>query len=415
MNNRLLRPVIAVVLATLVLTLPVTAQDTAPSGEITYIHHFTSETEFEGMERVMEAFQEEYPDVTLVQENIPNADFMSKFTTAVVSDTRSDTTMVAAERFQDMIAMGGLVPITEYVNNWDLKDAYPASAWDDVTFEGEIYGVPAFAFVDWMYYRADWFEEAGLEVPTTCEEFAEAAVALTNADENRYGFGMRGGDGGAGNIMGVLQSFGALSVVDDEVVVDEAKFTEAIQWYADLYTVDHVAPPSVTGDSYRQIMEGFKTGQTAMVWHHTGSLAEISGALEPEQFGTALRPDCGGGPVGNISFLYNGIMSDENMDASWAWISFWGENAPAIAFLESTGYFPANSVVAEDPALGANPLYTAAFEGLANNAPPLQFVGASGWTTGVLLPEFQSILIGDKTVDEAVAAMLAGLEEATAS
>ena len=36
---------------------------------------------------------------------------------------------------------------------------------------GGIYGVPSFAFVNWMYYRADWFKEAGLAPPKTFDDF----------------------------------------------------------------------------------------------------------------------------------------------------------------------------------------------------------------------------------------------------
>src|SRR5688572_3581985 len=43
------------------------------SGTVNYWHHFTSETEFKGMERVIALFKENYPDIEVVQENIPNA------------------------------------------------------------------------------------------------------------------------------------------------------------------------------------------------------------------------------------------------------------------------------------------------------------------------------------------------------
>ena len=61
---------------------------------------------------------------------------------------------------------------------------------------GKIYGVPAFTFVDWMYYRKDWFDEAGLAPPATMQDFAAAAVKFTDPAKGRYGFGMRGGPGG---------------------------------------------------------------------------------------------------------------------------------------------------------------------------------------------------------------------------
>src|SRR5262249_40200536 len=52
---------------------------------INYWHHFTSDTEFQGLDAVMALFAKKYPDIKLTQENIPNADFMAKFTAAVAA------------------------------------------------------------------------------------------------------------------------------------------------------------------------------------------------------------------------------------------------------------------------------------------------------------------------------------------
>jgi multiple sugar transport system substrate-binding protein len=392
--------------------LPLLAQSDV-SGDINYWHHFTSETEFLGMERVMALFAEKYPNVAVTQENIPNADFMAKFTAGVLAGERADTTMISVARLPDMVAMDGLVPITDRVNNWELKEYFPQNRWDGISVNGEIYGVPAFTFVDWGYIRTDWFEEAGLDVPTTFEEFTEAAIALTDPEQGRYGFGMRGGSGGEGFVIQVLEAFGSPIIdADGNPAIDRDIAIEALTWYTDLYTQHGVVPESAPGDSYRQIMEGFKTGQTAMVWHHTGSLTEIAAALEPgTQFTSVARPT---GPVDNVtwlSYLYNGLMKEDNADAGWAWVSFWGELDPTIAFLEETGYFPASAQVAEDERITGNELYDAAIEALATGRLATNFVGYSGWTTNVVLPEFQKILVGEATVEEAVDAMIAGLED----
>ncbi len=98
-------------------------------------------------------------------------------------------------------------------------------------------------------------------------------------------------------------------------------------------------------------------------------------------------------------------------DAGWAWVSFWGELDPTIAFLEETGYFPASAQVAEDERITGNELYNAAIEALGTGRLATNFVGYSGWTTNVVLPEFQKILVGEATVEEAVDAMIAGLED----
>ncbi len=386
------------------------AQD-APSGTINYWHHFTSESEFLGLEAVMAQFAARYPGVEVIQENIPNADFMARFTAGVLADTRADVSMVTTDRLADMVAMGGLVPLTDRVNSWALREYFPDNRWTGITVDGEIYGVPAFSFVDWMYYRKDWFEEAGLTPPTTLDEFRAACEALTNPEQGRYGFGMRAGGGGQAFIADMIEAFGSPLVVDGEVAIDRALAIEAMDFWSGLYR-DGLVPPSAPGDSYRQIMEGFKTGQTAMVWHHTGSLAEIQAAMTPDQFATATKPNGPADTLTRTSFLYNGMMKDDNAEASWAWISYWGENDPAITFLEATGYFPASSAVAEDARIAENPIYAPAIASAAQGKLPPQFIGYAGWAQEVALPAFQRILTGESSVEQAVDEMIAGLEDA---
>ena len=116
---------------------------------------------------MLKLFAAAHPDITVTPENIPNPEFMAKITAAVVANTRPSVTMVASERFRDLLAMGALTDITDRVASWERRADFADQRFDSITADGKIYGVPAFAFVDWMYYRKDWFEEAGIAVPTT--------------------------------------------------------------------------------------------------------------------------------------------------------------------------------------------------------------------------------------------------------
>ncbi|MBX3085141.1 MAG: extracellular solute-binding protein [Anaerolineae bacterium] len=386
----------------------------AQSGTINYWHHFTSDAEFAGMEEVIKLFNAKYPDIQIVQENIPNADFMAKFTAAVQADSRPNTAMVTADRVLDMVAMGGLIDLTDRVKNWDLKKYFPDSRFDGVTVDGKIYGVPSFTFVDWCYYRKDYFEEAGIAAPpTTYQEFQDAAIKLTDASKNRYGFGMRGGDGGQGFIIDAIQAFGSELVVDGKAAIDKAKAMDAIKFWSELFTVHKVVPPSAPNDSFRQIMDAFKTGQTAMVWHHTGSLAEITAALG-DKFGTYVRPKGPKAQIARVSFQYNGMMKDENADAAWDWLAFWGESDAAITFLEKTGYFPVSEAVATDPRITSNSAYDAAVATQKFGILPPRFIGYAGWAQKVVLPEFQKVLIGGQSVEQCVDTIIKELEKALA-
>ena len=381
-------------------------------GKIVYWHHFTSQEEFAGLKRVMEIFKTKFPDITVQQENIPNPEYMTKFTAAVMANTRPDVSMVVAERLPDMMAMNGLVDLTARINAWKNKANYPADRWQGATLNGKIYGVPAFTFVDWGYYRKDWFDQAGLVPPKTLDDFVTVAKKLTDPSKNRYGFGMRGGPGGFAYIIDLIESFGSKFVVDGKNAMDKGKTLAAIKWYSELVTVHKVVPPSVTNDGFRQIMEGFKTGQTAMTWHHTGSLTELVRFFKNGEFGSYAKPAGPASRVARLTYLFNGIMKNDNIEAAWDWISFWGEPDPSIAFLEETGYFPSSTVIAQDPRITGNPLYAPARETTTFGSLPPGFIGFAGWAQNTVLPEFQKILVGQSTPEKCTDAIIKGLDAA---
>jgi multiple sugar transport system substrate-binding protein len=385
------------------------------AGSLSYWHHFASQSEVAGLLKIAELFARKYPDVSVVPESIPNSEYMAKVSSAVLAGGRPDTAMVIAERFADLTAMEGLLDITDRVNAWDAKASFPDDRWKGLSQDGAIYAVPAFAFVDWMYYRPDYFEEAGLSgPPATFDAFLEAAVKLTDPAKNRYAFGMRGGSGAFKYVLDVMEAFGSPIFVDGSPAIDRAAAIEAVSFYAGLFTKHKVAPPSAPNDSYRQIMEGFRTGQTAMVWHHTGSLNEISAALKPgEQFATAPMPAGPKAHVARVAYCGNGIMKDDNIDDAWKWVSLWGETEAAVALLEATGYFPASTAALQDERVAGNPLYKAAVATLDFGRLPNNFVGVAGWSEGVVNPAFQSVLTGQTTPEAAVDRMIQGLDAAT--
>jgi multiple sugar transport system substrate-binding protein len=360
----------------------------------------------------MALFKQKFPDVAVTQENIPNPEYMSKMTAAVVANAKPDTCMVVAERASDLVAMGALTDLTTRIKAWPRFAEYPAQAWEGATVNGKTYGIPAFTFVDWMYYRKDWFAEKGIAPPKTYQEFLDAAIKVTDPSKNRYGLSMRGGAGGFKFVIDLIESWGSPIVVDGKAAIDKKKATEAVEFYVGLLTKHKVAPASAPNDGYRQIMEAFKTGQTAMVWHHTGSLTEIQAALKPEQFGTLPMPAGPGAHIARLTYLFNAVSNPAKLDADLAWISFWAEPEPAIAFLEETGYFPSSPKVAADERIVKNPIYAAAVETTKFGRLPPTFVGVAGWSETVVLPEFQKALVQRATPEQAVDAMIKGLEAA---
>ncbi len=61
----------------------------------------------------------------------------------------------------------------------------------------------------------------------------------------------------------------------------------ANRWYVALSREHKVTPPSVASDGFRQIVDGFKAGRSAMIIHHIGSSNEMIARARRQGLGRA--------------------------------------------------------------------------------------------------------------------------------
>src|SRR6266567_2696028 len=102
-----------------------TPKPAALTGTVSYWHTFTSQSEMDGLDKVTKAFKLKYPNVTVNSENVPNSDFMAKFTLAVQGGGKPETTMISSTRLPDMATMGGLIDLTPRIATWGQRQYLP--------------------------------------------------------------------------------------------------------------------------------------------------------------------------------------------------------------------------------------------------------------------------------------------------
>ena len=85
----------------------------------------------------------------------------------------------------DMVRAGAVEPLDAYVDKYgyrdELEDIGDVYRENQMRIGDTIYGFPDDGDVLILYYRKDIFEELGLSVPTTWDEFYEASKAITDA------------------------------------------------------------------------------------------------------------------------------------------------------------------------------------------------------------------------------------------
>lgn len=137
-------------------------------------------------------FHEKYPQYEIEEVSLPFAQYWDKMTADCAADCPPDIMMHNATKLGSFIELGEIEPLD---NLWDeeteqrLKnDFLPAQSEAPIVVDGKTYALYMMLTSHQLMYNEKLLEEAGIEVPTTTEEFIEAAIALTNAPE-QYGYG----------------------------------------------------------------------------------------------------------------------------------------------------------------------------------------------------------------------------------
>lgn len=239
-----------------------------------------------------------------------------------------------------------LADLTPYLDEWDGYSDIDDNMYNvmkEASGTDDVYVMPWNVQVLYVYYRPSIFEAAGVEVPTTYEEFLEAIKKCTmdtdgDGKTDVYGFGMRGGKGGqepwGSFIYGEGGSFEDLT---------SAQSVQGMQDFIDLYNNGYV-PPTAISDGYDEIIANFQSGLTAMTIHHTGSSANMVEALGDDVSAFPF-PD-GKGQWTSMGDTETVIFeSCENKEAAFEWLAYLATGEGQKMWCEGTGNVPVSKTV----------------------------------------------------------------------
>lgn len=311
----------------------------AQAQNVVFWYHFDNPEQTKIMDGLVNDFQAKNKGITINAQNVPWNSYYDKLFTSVVGGKSPDVAMVKLAQQPQLVEMDAIEPIDARINGWAAKgDVAPNLFEINKAANGKQYYLPLQYVVVYLYYRADLFTKAKLAVPQTCEQFLDAAKKLTvaasaNGGTAQYGFGMRGGKGGQDNWGPFVLSQGNLNATD----MVKPNVVAANQWYIDLFKKEKVSPPSAPNDGFNEIISAFKSGQTAMMFHHLGSANSLNAALG-DKVSAVPVPACSGkrwtyfGDESTAMFKTSKVK-----DAAWKWMSFLSEGENNAKFVQATG------------------------------------------------------------------------------
>jgi len=303
----------------------------------------------------IELFEKENPNIKIEAQIVPYQEYNSKLMAAISAGTPPDIAHFYPPHFPIMVAQGLIMPVDDWASQWEYKDDVFPVAWEFVTLDGHIYTLPDMIQIDWMYYRADWFKEDGLEPPETWEEFVELAKHFTG--EGRWGFGFTGATGAAGKYSMAMIMGGGGKWVDEEgkAALNTPGGIKGFTEYINLCRVHEVCPDSAPANGFKENLALFAAGKIAMFFHNPGSLVQVRRAAGEEAVGvwpiiTLKGPTSNFGVGGEV--IFKGCKDPE---AAWKFIAFRASPEVQKYWYEKAGVLPTLKSLYNEPPLKDDP------------------------------------------------------------
>lgn len=147
-----------------------------------------TDTPQEARDWLKTTFEEQNPGSTLTIEQQEWDGLVEKLTTSLSSESETpDVVEIGNTQAPTFTAAGAFADLSDDLDDLGGDDLLPGFV-DGATVDGATYAVPYYAGSKYIFYRKDLLKKAGLEVPTTLEEFVDTAIALKQANPEPASF-----------------------------------------------------------------------------------------------------------------------------------------------------------------------------------------------------------------------------------
>lgn len=134
-----------------------------------------------GIEDVVKIWNDENPEIQVDVQTGPNGNggTYQNFFNQIKAGDAPDLGQIEYDALPNFLVQDGLEDLSACEEVVAAEDQFVDWAWGQVTLGTEgVYGVPQDTGPMALFYRADLFEQNGIEIPTTWDEYRDAAVKI---------------------------------------------------------------------------------------------------------------------------------------------------------------------------------------------------------------------------------------------
>ncbi|MGY4859397.1 ABC transporter substrate-binding protein [Cryobacterium sp. AP23] len=212
------------------------------------------------VEDIATAFEDKYPNVTVdvVNAGTGNDQYIKLQNAIKAGSGAPDVAQIEYYALPQFALSEALVDLSDFGMD-SLEDQYTASTWGSVNLDGGVYALPQDSGPMAMFYNKAVFDQYGLTVPTTWDEYIATAEKLHTANPDAY-ITNDTGDAGFATSM-IWQAGGQPFTTTDSTDVEINLQDEGSKKFADTWNQlienDLIAPTASWSDEwYRGLGDG---------------------------------------------------------------------------------------------------------------------------------------------------------------
>jgi ABC-type glycerol-3-phosphate transport system substrate-binding protein len=368
---------------------------------------------------LIEPFQKENPNITVKYEALDWETTQEKLNVVLTGGTPPDVAtvdMTWLPKFAALGAFADLKPLSNgQLNGVPWSEAYAPGALEAITYKDQIVAALYDFDVYSLYYRADLFDQKGLQPPKTWDELVTVAHQVAEGEKYLYEYDADTFHGS----QWIYENGGMLLNADNTAAVfNSPEAVEAIQFYSDLLLKEKVAIDWTEDQGER--IQGVKDGRIAMFSDGPYYMGILKSAA-PEMAGqwkVASHPQSKmpGSYLGGTGLVIPANAAQK--EAAWKFIEYAMRVENQIGVYKNAGAAPALTaalqsaeVNAADPYFGGQQAFGVFLEAL-NTAHHFPYVRQWNDIDDLFTVALQEIALGQKTVQQALDDAAAATNEA---
>lgn len=309
------------------------AGEAAISGEIHYA--FWDSNQLPWVEKCIAEFNKVYPDIKVIPEVTPWAEYWTKLEAAATGGSIADVFWMNGPNITKYAKGDILMPIDDLIASAGLDKAnYPQGLVDLYNIDGKQYALPKDFDTIGVWYNKKIFDDAGIPYPTddwTWEEMADIAKKLTKADGSIYGISA-GYDDQSGFYNTIYAAGGEVISADKKASgYDKPETQKGVELWVDL--MKSGVSPSQASLTETEGYVQFLSGRIGMFWMGSWFLASVLTSDVKDDLDVVELPSIDGKKATVIHGLGNVIYKNtKNPEAACKWVEFLaGETANKLS------------------------------------------------------------------------------------